>query len=154
MAISSRRCRVRIRTLFISSTSIRWMQAGDRCRSSNQSKEEKSAHEWNLVRRMFDYLEANAGEYWEVPSLDRISQNGHHEPEDLRNPQQHEEEASWNQDDEDDKFGAAYEEMTYKDTTDDGVDSSTFESGNGSSPEVDDFIELAEHISKRLRFSR
>lgn len=86
-----------------------------------------------LVRKFFDYLEANAGDYWHVPSLD---------PEQLPMPT--------STDDEDDLFGAAYEGMTYRDTSDDGAEGSVFDEGE---PRKEFVLEAeAEPLGKRLRF--
>src|SRR5262249_31963669 len=53
---------------------------------------------WPLVRRFFDHLEANAEELWVVPTF---AQEGPAEEE------------------EDDVYGAAYEDVTYQDSADD-----------------------------------
>jgi hypothetical protein len=64
-----------------------------------RSETETSQHR-ELIVRFFDYLEANAEDYWQVPELE------------LPGPPLREEK-------EDDLFGAAYENVTYQDTTDD-----------------------------------
>jgi hypothetical protein len=85
----------------------------------------------DLVRKFFDYLEANAGEYWTVPDfeLDATTVNEHNgfaaAPD--------EEEID---DEEDDLFGAAYEDMVYRDSTDDGVDSEIFDVGETTEDEL------------------
>lgn len=75
---------------------------------------------WPLVRKYFDYLEANADEFWTVPRLDDDSdaQEDPFAEEDL-------------DDEEDDLFSAAYEDVVYRDTTDDGVDHSIFDRSGG-----------------------
>jgi hypothetical protein len=82
-----------------------------------------------LTCKFFDYLEANADEYWEVPSLQPVA---------------HEEE----EEDEDDPFEAAYEGVTYRDSTagDDGAVS------DGAPTEVFDLEEEGDRLEKRLRF--
>lgn len=73
---------------------------------------------WPQVTRFFDHLEANADVMWSVPQL--LSAGGSHE-------------ASESSDDEDDDgsnpYGAAYEDVVYRDTTSDGVEGSTLEGG-------------------------
>ena len=70
--------------------------------------------------RLFDYLEANAGDYWDVPHLAFVvSKNGNHTEHD--------------DEDEENLFQAAYEDVTYLDTTDDGTESSLFGSGDPAS---------------------
>jgi hypothetical protein len=59
----------------------------------------------DLVRKFIDYLEANAEEYWQVPRLEG--------PELLPEPSPAGEDA-------DALFDAAYEDVVYKDSTDDG----------------------------------
>ena len=84
---------------------LRWMLSvgTQEQKKEGGGAEEKAANEemWRLMCRFLDYLEANAEEYWEVPILDRGDEE---EPI---------------QDDEEDLFGAAYEGVTYQDTTDD-----------------------------------
>ncbi len=84
-----------------------------------------------LLCKFFDYLEANADEYWEVPSLQGIV------------PVDEEEE-----EDDDDPFGAAYEGVTYRDSTagDDGAVS------DGAPSEIFDLEEEGDRLEKRLRF--
>ncbi len=90
-----------------------------------------------LVRRFFELLEANANEAWLDPAdwLD--------EPE----PKQ--------EDDEDGggEYGSAYEGMTYKDSTDDGEESSVAGSGEPKGAGHDFPLEAeADAIEERLRF--
>jgi hypothetical protein len=103
---------------------LRWILAVTAEQSANEHAE--------LVPKFFDYLEANAGDYWDVPSL---------EAEPLPMPQ----EAA----DDDDLFGAAYEGVTYQDTTDDGAEGAVWE----GEPRKEFILEAeAEPIGKRLRF--
>lgn len=87
---------------------------------------------WDLVRRGFDFLEANAEEYWQVPTL---------AGEELPQPTPAE--------DEEDVFGAAYEGVTYRDTTDSSE--GTVVGGEG---EPGRFVleELAQGLHERLAF--
>jgi len=93
---------------------------------------------WPLSRKFLDYLEANAEEYWEVPQFELANEemdNGgrHEEEEDLEN-----------------LFSAAYEDVTYRDSTDDGFDGEMFEGGE----DMTDFelVMEAERIVARLGF--
>jgi hypothetical protein len=89
-----------------------------------------------LTRRFFDLLEANAETYWQVPRLDVLG-TGDESPG--KEPG----------DDEDDVYGAAYEGVTYKDTTDDDVESEVLD----IMPQKDfDLTHEAERIEPRLRF--
>jgi len=82
-----------------------------------------------LVVKFFDYLEANAEEFWEVPSLD------------LAAPMRAE-------DEEEDLYGAAYEGVTYQDTTDD----SEGDVADGGLTEEFDLEREGERLDRRLRF--
>jgi hypothetical protein len=65
---------------------------------------------WKTVKKFFDYLESNAGEYWQVPSL---------EPEDW--------EEGEDPDDDDNLFEAAYEDVTFQDSADDDQEGEVWE---------------------------
>jgi hypothetical protein len=86
-----------------------------------------------LVRRFFDYLEANAEEYWQVPILELP---GGPLEEDT--------------DEEDDLFGAAYDEVTYRDSTGDS-DEGAVADGGGPAEEFD-LEEESQRLDRRLRF--
>ncbi len=99
---------------------------------------------WPLARKFLDYLEANAEEYWQVPRFEMAAEilgDGQ--------PQEDAEEAP-DGEDEDDIFGAAYEHVTYRDSTDDGVEGEMFETGQSAT----DFelVGEAERIVDRLNF--
>jgi hypothetical protein len=87
-----------------------------------------------LVRRFFELLEANANESWLAP--ERWLQDAETETEE-ESPRE---------------FESAYEGMTYKDSTDDGEDSSV--AGSGDERITGDFpLESeAESLEERLRF--
>jgi hypothetical protein len=89
----------------------------------------------DLVRKFIDYLEANAEEYWQVPRLEGAELL----PEPT--PAGEETEAL---------FDAAYENVVYKDSTDDGNEGEVL----GFEPQQPEF-ELEqenEHLEARLRF--
>src|SRR5262249_42777909 len=83
-----------------------------------------------LVGRFFELLEANAESYWEVPEASAT--------------------AASDEDDEGNVFGAAYEEMTYRDSADDGTEGAVL----GEGPAGDDFPleHEADSLRPRLRF--
>ncbi|HEY1603376.1 MAG TPA: hypothetical protein VGG64_27480 [Pirellulales bacterium] len=95
---------------------------------------------WALAAKFFDYLEANAGDYWEAPRLAfAATQNLAPADED---------------DDEDgqNRFDAAYEGVTYLDTTDDGVEGATL---SGDEQASDYELELESgRLRSRLAFLR
>ncbi|MGE0376840.1 MAG: hypothetical protein AB7Q45_15630 [Planctomycetaceae bacterium] len=84
-----------------------------------------------LLRRMFDFLEANAGEFWSVPTLETAVGAG------LANGESPSASEDWpeaggragDEDDDDDLFGAAYEHVTFRDSADDGTWGDTLDEG-------------------------
>jgi hypothetical protein len=89
-----------------------------------------------LVRRFFEMLEVNADDRWRVPVIFTA-----------RPPRDEDDE-----DDDGDEFASAYEGMTYKDSTDDGVDGSLAD--DAPPPAAGDFPldGEAEHTTTGLRF--
>ncbi|MHC4403442.1 MAG: hypothetical protein ACYTG0_27615, partial [Planctomycetota bacterium] len=106
---------------------LRWMEelwSGSRPREATEESPagggDPSEEPWPMTRKFFDYLEANADVLWEVPRLglvDEVPRNGQ-EPE-----QPIEEDSS------EDLFAAAYENVSYRDTTDDGFEGDMLEGG-------------------------
>jgi hypothetical protein len=84
-----------------------------------------------LVKKFFDYLEANAEDFWHVPELD-LGQAEAGEPAE-----------------ENDLYGAAYEDVTYQDSTDDQQEGAVFE---GEAEEEFVLDPEADRIGHRLRF--
>jgi hypothetical protein len=114
------------------SLALRWMLALTQPAEAAAGPAVPPEQRRGLVGRFFDFLEANAEEYWHVPALDVegvVEENGHNEEEEL--------------------YSAAYDEMTYQDSTGDADEGSLVESGP-----VEDFdLEReGERLEKRLRF--
>lgn len=103
---------------------IRWMKliAGSSC---TMSQDERA----NLLRRMFAFLESNSDDMWSVPRLEGAVERAQRAlRDDPLKDQTNDEDDGQN---EDDVFGAAYEDVTYKDTTDDGNWGNTLENDLG-----------------------
>ncbi len=96
------------------------------------------------VRKLFDFMEANAEEYWSVPNFNLGPNNGEDLPDDIDAGF---EEAS---DDSDNIYEAAWEGMVYNDSTDDGQEGSIYE--GGGAVDFDELDEVAGEISERLEF--
>jgi hypothetical protein len=100
------------------------------------------AKKWNLVRKLFDYFEANSEDYWTIPEFN----NGNADrPQDefdgeLESDEQEEEQSI---------FSAAYENVSYRDSTDDGVEGEIFDD---SDPDHSELLHLGEQIDRRLAF--
>src|SRR5262249_45940172 len=82
---------------------------------------------WDTARKVLDYLEANAETHWQPPKFALGTKNG--------GPARGEPEAE--PDDEDaDRFESAYEGMVFRDSTDDGIEGSIFETDETDGDEL------------------
>jgi len=115
-----------------------------------------SADSWPSVRRLFDFLEANAGSYWSIPSLaDALGDSGLPRPSEaspeagIDDDAPPDEEGS--QEEEESLFEAAYEGVVYRDSTRDGREGDTLETG-GTSPQTAEVDALTKFFDPRLRF--
>jgi len=99
---------------------------------------------WPLAKKFIDYLEANAEELWHVPRFELDDGDGENSSD--------ENDADWDAlgGEEDDLYGAAYENVTYRDSTDDGVESEVSEGGE-SELELE-LVGESERIVYRLNF--
>lgn len=111
-------------------------------------------HQWQMLRRLFAFLEANAGLFWEVPSLnefvDRLRKS---DSEDAKNAGDLDLDHLFDDDEEDgdsNLFGAAYDEVVFRDSADDGNDSDTADEGYG--PGTTEFEAIYRQIEPRLKF--
>ncbi len=125
------------RDLFHAVTS-RWLD--EMFQQLTSAPEERHRLQWKLVAKFFDCLEANAGSYGEVPELH------------LNVPVENNAMAVEETLDESDYelYSAAYEEMIYRDSTDDGIDSELL--GGLSDDNAFDLQQEARRISDRLGF--
>jgi len=113
--------------------------------------------DWPSIRRLFDFLEANAGSYWDVPQLDAVAAG-------IASRDQSPDLDAWDvergddwlnaddseDDDESDLFQAAYDDITFKDSTDDGVDAEILD--GGSAPGTTEFEILNRELEPRIKF--
>lgn len=107
---------------------------------------------WNNLRRLFAFMEANAGVSWEIPSLGEFAEQhkkglkgGKEKRDDLDLEHLFDAEEP-----EENLFDAAWEDVTYKDSTDDGNTSDTMDSSAG--PGTTEFEILYRQIEPRLKF--
>lgn len=110
---------------------------------------------WAMAKKYLDYLEANAEEYWLVPRFEMAAEAlGDEQPplddEDYRRFDEEDEEEYDEDDDEDGLFGAAYENVVFRDSAEDGVEGEIYETGP-SSTEFE-LVGEAERIVSRLNF--
>ena len=107
---------------------------------------------WPLIRRMFDYLEANAGELWSAPAPTSL-----HLPAKPTKPD-HEDHAAGNFDDEEpdeesELFGAAYEGVVYRDSANDGQEGETMDDRPAFQRDTE-FEVIERQLEPRLKFLR
>ena len=123
---------------------LRWLSSALDETGQLSATEERRG--WLRIRRFFDYLEANAGDFWEVPDFAPEAHTSNGEPVEPREVADR-----WQDDDdeEDELFGAAYENVVYRDSTDDGVDGSIFDF---ESHDEDYLQQVSRPIVDRLAF--
>jgi hypothetical protein len=131
---------------------------------------------WKLTKKFFDYTEANADQYWQVPKLDlgddiknnRKSGKKRKPPhdnydddfyddddDDNYNNNKNNKRKKHNNDKEDSIYRAAYENVVYHDTADDGIDGSMIDMPQpGGYDDFDDvpLVGETDRISERLTF--
>ncbi|MEX1232135.1 MAG: hypothetical protein WEB58_17960 [Planctomycetaceae bacterium] len=108
---------------------------------------------WPILRKMFDYLEANAGEYWHAPLLQQLEQNGGNDRDVWNNSGEGEFDDQFDDEDDDgddDLFEAAYDDIVFRDSAEDGVNESIMDSGERMS--LTEIEVLQDRLEPRLRF--
>ncbi len=106
------------------------------------SSPEMATETWQRVRKFCDYMEANAGEFWNVPKFELSGRGaGIKDQRELLSDEIVE--------DDENLYRAAYEDMVYRETTDDGFDGSVFDSSVQSD---EDLHYEVERLNDRLEF--
>ncbi len=121
-------------------------------------QDETGEDAWPLVAKFFAYLEANAEEYWQVPSLMLDSSLGtlfdevleDIEDADYFEDQDDGEDDEAEEDEDGELFQAAYEEMIYRDSTDDGQEGDLAD--DGYELEDSQWEEEVDRLEQRLEF--
>ncbi len=115
-----------------------------------------TADDWQRTKKFFDYLEANAGHLWRVPTWEGtaadVESDGDEEDEDDDELSEEHLESGFDgeeSDEDDELFGAAYEGVVYRDSTDDGMESSVYDTGSGQN---DAWDTMHDQILRRLAF--
>ena len=93
---------------------------------------------WDTARKFLDYLEANAETYWQPPQFKLGAASGGNGGGELQAD-----------DEEEGRFESAYEGMVFRDSTDDGIEGSIFETDESSS---DELAAESRRIADRLDF--
>lgn len=107
---------------------------------------------WNQIRKFYDFIEANAEYYWDVPTFEINRKNGRPEPLELPDEFADTDGEFDDKDqsaDSEDLFRHAYDDVTYTDTTDDGFEGEVFDGSLSS----DDALEAeVDRVLDRLEF--
>lgn len=96
---------------------------------------------WNRIRKFYDFMEANAGFYWQVPEF-LVG-----EKKRLADPDQLDDDPV--DDPTNELLNAAYENMTYVDQTDDGFEGAVFDTSLTSDDELEAEVD---RVMDRLEF--
>src|SRR5882757_7021781 len=140
---------------------LRWLP------SAEDFEHSSGTDQWPLVAKFLQHLEASAEAYWQVPTFELASAVAKDNPDaagsqsdDDRDEDEAEDLALANEDDDDEEewddgevdelYGAAYEDMVYRDSTDDGFDADMIDEG-GFSSEFE-LEEEAQRLGQRLEF--
>ncbi len=103
---------------------------------------------WPEVERFFTHLEANAEEYWEAP----VFELGDAESPPLDDRPTGAAEPGGSATDDSGLFDAAYDEMVYRDSTDDGVEGDTAGGDGYHDPQHEEWETEVDRLELRLEF--
>ena len=79
---------------------------------------------WTRIRKLYDFMEANAEQYWQIPTF----MVGHRASPPPNND--NDDQAEDANDETDDILRTAYDDVTYEDETDDGFEGDVYEGGD------------------------
>ncbi|HBE67996.1 MAG TPA: hypothetical protein DDW52_07585, partial [Planctomycetaceae bacterium] len=126
----------------------RWMQMLEHAILHDDSPEKPT---WSVAFKFFDFLEANAESFWQPPtfSLRRNNDSADSARDALASAGDDLDDI----DEEDNLYAAAYEEVSYRDTTDDGIDDFVpDEGGSGDGETATELNEEANRLHQHLTF--
>jgi len=120
---------------------LNWME--DLWQTDGEAAEDAMPRQqrWALSRKFLDFLEANAEDYWRAPRFEL----GNARPGAAEHSDQPK------ADEQEDLFSAAYEEVTYRDSTADGFEGETRDGGGDATTDFELVLE-ADRIITRLSF--
>ncbi len=130
----------------------RWVTEQKNLLNTNTPEELPPEDIWNRLRKFYDFIEANAGFYWDVPKFE-VNRQTNRPTSREQYLDEVEGEDSYDDGDEtddgEDLFRHAYDDVTYTDTTNDGNEGEIFE-GNTNSDE--DLEAEVDRVLDRLEF--
>jgi hypothetical protein len=107
--------------------------------------------DWKTLRRLFDFIEANAGDYWDVPVLDIAGAKATRRSLDEWDIDRGDDWMADEVEDGDDSlFGAAYDGVSYNDSTDDGIDGELMDGADA--PGNTEFEIVNRQLEPRIKF--
>lgn len=126
----------------------RWLQQLDHHLQTTDS--DPPLVDWNVAQKFFDYLEANADDFWLPPEFrlgkpDRSSQRSSDFADTFGDDLDLEDEESG-------LFDAAYEGVVYSDTTDDGIESEVPEEEGDSDETASELVDESNRLNQHLTF--
>ncbi|MDB4742924.1 hypothetical protein OAF98_00435 [Planctomicrobium sp.] len=125
---------------------IRWMKL-----VTKNGSDEQTSTRAVTIRRLFAFLEANAEEWWGVPLLSPGGSNSDEmPPSELLFEEPFDDDDLNEDEDEDDVFSAAYDEMVFRDSAEDGNWGNTVEGESGAAN--GEFEALNRDLEPRLKF--
>ncbi|VAX38563.1 FIG00926021: hypothetical protein, partial [hydrothermal vent metagenome] len=111
------------------------------------------AIKWGIIKKLFAFLEANAGEYWSVPTFQFGGEKGissrRENDDELENSGLGDEGF---ESEEENLFKAAYDEVVFRDSTKDGNEGDTLDSGVGYGFQTVELEGLLREMEPRLKF--
>jgi hypothetical protein len=107
--------------------------------------------DWKTMRRLFDFIEANAGDYWDVPVLDIAGTKPTRRSLDEWDIDRGDDWIGDEVENEDDKlFDAAYDGVSYHDSTNDGIDGELMDGADA--PGNTEFEIVNRQLEPRIKF--
>ena len=100
---------------------------------------------WKQIRKFYDYVEANADEYWEVPVFELIEVPNDLDIEALSDDDPEDDES----DEKNGIYRAAYDEMVYEDSTNDGIEGEIYDTENFTEEQLEEEVN---RVTDRLEF--
>ena len=127
-------------TIAYSDFARRWME---RLLDPARRTSTNAMETWESIEKFFGYLESNGEDYWQAPRFQLLKGplKGSSGRTDL--------ESNLEDDPQENRYGAAYEDVSYTDTTDDGVEGPVYQNDTGSDEE---FIAESKRIGEHLLF--
>lgn len=122
----------------------RWME---RLLDPSRRSQTNPIETWNSIEKFFGYIESNGEDYWQAPLFQLLEGKRNRTKNDSESCELDgmlDEDQSG-----DEPFDAAYEDVSYRDTTDDGVEGPVYETDSGSDEE---FIAESKRIGEHLLF--